>query len=241
MTTTSTTTTASLSAAIPALSDKRNNGGVVVHPSLVYALGSHRATTRLRRQSRRPLHRNRACRQPGTPPVAVAVAVAVATGDPTMRPPPQGREFRGADNDAPRIPTTIHRDRAHCRRHRCALRCLPKGIPTVRPPVQRQQPRRTLALRAMAGAAFAVATAIAAEGVSSFVVWQGGGGEVRHCCVVLKKKEKKVNVSHKKHTNIVTNTNAASFRSSRLISLRARDCCMRSLGIGEVGVRSAIV
>ena len=67
------------------------------------------------------------------------------------------------DDDAPGISTTIHRDRAHCCRRRRALRCLPGGIPTVRPPAPRQQPRRTSAPTAAAGAAFAVATAIAAE------------------------------------------------------------------------------
>jgi hypothetical protein len=178
---------------------------------------------RSQHQSQQPNRRDRARWQPGTPPVAVAVAVA--TGNPTMRPLPRkgsSEELcpcRAVDNnDAPRILTTIHRDRAHCPRRRCALRCLLGGIPTVRPLAPRQQPRRTLASMAAAGVAFTVASVIAAEGVSSFVVWRGGGGEVRCCGVVLEKKGKKVNVSHKKHTNIVTNLNAASFGFTRSIS-----------------------
>jgi hypothetical protein len=46
-------------------------------------------------------------------------------------------------------------------------------------------------LTAAAGAAFAVATAIAAEGVSSFVVWRGGGGKGGVVVLFSKKKGKK--------------------------------------------------
>jgi hypothetical protein len=57
------------------------------------------------RQSRGLLRRNRARRQPKTPPVAVAIAVA--TGNPTMCPPPRGREFRGAFARAAQWTTTM--------------------------------------------------------------------------------------------------------------------------------------
>jgi hypothetical protein len=55
-----------------------------------------------------------------------------------------------------------------------------------------------LASAAVAGAAFTVATAIAAEGISLFVVWRGGGGgsEALWCC--SRKKGKKANVSTQK-------------------------------------------
>jgi hypothetical protein len=143
-TTTTTTTTASSSTAVPALSDKRDDGGIVVHPSLVHALGSRRVTT--------------------TTAAAVAAAPLPRPRPPTTRDPPRRRRRchchrqpddarpppgKGVlrrfcpcravdDEDAPRIPTTIHRDRAHCRRRRRALRCLSGGIPMVRPPAPRQ-------------------------------------------------------------------------------------------------------
>ena len=48
---------------------------------------------------------------------------------------------------------------------------------------------------------------------------------------------------HKKNTNMVTNSNAASFGSSGLIplTLTAPMRCFISLGVDEVGVISAIV
>ena len=85
-TTTSTTTTASSSAAVPALLDERDDGGIAVHPSLVHALGSRRATTTaVTAVAAAPPLRPRpsATRDP-----PVAVAVAIATGELMMRPPP---------------------------------------------------------------------------------------------------------------------------------------------------------
>ncbi len=179
---TSTTMTASSSAAVPALSYERDDGDVVVHPSLVHALGSCRATTTAAAAvAAAPLLRPR---PPATrdPPCRRRCRHHHRQPDNARPPPGKGvlrrfHPYRAVnDEDAPRIPTTIHRDRVHCRRRRCALRCLPGGIPTVWPPAPRQRPRRTSASTAAAGTVFAVATAIAAEGVSLFVVWRGGGG-----------------------------------------------------------------
>ena len=56
------------------------------------------------------------------------------------------------------------------------------------------------------------------------------------------KKRKKVELwQHNKSTNMVTNSKALSFGLSGLILLRTRDCCLTSLGVDGVGVRSAMV
>ena len=65
---------------------------------------------------------------------------------------------------------------------------------------------------------------------------RGGGGVV---LVFLKKRVSCGNT--KKNTNMVTNSNAASFGSSGLIPLTAPMRCFISLGVDEVGVISAIV
>ena len=146
---------------------------------------------------------------PGPPPSPSSLPLPPATRQCTP-PPKEGSSeellpvHAVDDDDAPRIPTTIHRDQAHCRRRHRAFRCLPGEIPMVRPLAPQQQPCRTSTSTAAARAAFAVATAIAAEGVSLFVVWRGGGGRVRRCCVVLKKRRKKSKCVDTKTTQILS-------------------------------------
>ena len=62
------------------------------------------------------------------------------------------------------------------------------------------------------------------------------GGEA-----LLSKRKKGELWQHNKNTNIVTNSNALLFGSSRSILLRMRDRCLTSLGVDGVGVRLAMV
>ena len=94
MTKTSTTATASPSAAVPALSDERNDGGVVVHSSLVHALGSCRATTTVTTSvtaAKPPRPRPLATRDP-----PCRCRCCRRHRQPNDAPPPKEREFRGA-------------------------------------------------------------------------------------------------------------------------------------------------
>ena len=59
--------------------------------------------------------------------------------------------------------------------------------------------------------------------------------------VVLVFSKKKGELWQHKKTNMVTNSNAASFGSPGLIPLTAPMRCFISLGVDEVGVISAIV